>query len=160
MRLGFTWMSCMNLRHVIFVMEYFLWRCTLTHTSNTPWPAKKTASNSRLHLHAQNYMKHPKILENQVRREITSTLCSIPFMTLLTVPVFLAEVRLPLPAEKFSTHTQGAFSHTSLHVRTHRTSIRIAVCASHDHIMNVCTIFVCVYIYIYIYIYVYICTYI
>lgn len=39
------------------------------------------------------YLNDPKILPNQVRREIMTTLGSIPFMTLLTTPVFLAEVR-------------------------------------------------------------------
>mmetsp|Transcript_70101 Transcript_70101/g.146181 ORF Transcript_70101/g.146181 Transcript_70101/m.146181 type:complete len:285 (+) Transcript_70101:280-1134(+) len=39
------------------------------------------------------YLNDPKILKNQVRREITTTLASIPFMTLLTAPIFLAEVR-------------------------------------------------------------------
>lgn len=41
----------------------------------------------------KDYLKHPKILPNQVRREILTTLGSIPFMTLLTTPVFLGEVR-------------------------------------------------------------------
>ena len=35
----------------------------------------------------------PKILDNQVQREILTTVGSIPFMTLLTTPIFLAEVR-------------------------------------------------------------------
>jgi Delta7-sterol 5-desaturase len=34
----------------------------------------------------------PKFLKNQVRREISTTVGSIPFMTLLTAPIFLAEV--------------------------------------------------------------------
>ena len=41
----------------------------------------------------QDYLKHPKILKDQVRREIFTTVVSVPFMTLLTTPVFLAEVR-------------------------------------------------------------------
>uniref|UniRef100_A0A6U4NGD9 Fatty acid hydroxylase domain-containing protein n=1 Tax=Hemiselmis andersenii TaxID=464988 RepID=A0A6U4NGD9_HEMAN len=48
---------------------------------------------SWLFLFDHNYLKHPKILKNQVRREIVTTLSSIPFMTLLTTPVFLLEVR-------------------------------------------------------------------
>ncbi|KAF0690516.1 Aste57867_18106 [Aphanomyces stellatus] len=39
------------------------------------------------------YEKHPKFLKNQVRMEIQVSCGSIPFMTLLTLPVFLAEVR-------------------------------------------------------------------
>lgn len=42
---------------------------------------------------AQDYLKHPKILKNQVSREMITTFVSIPFMTLLTTPVFLGEVR-------------------------------------------------------------------
>ena len=34
----------------------------------------------------------PKFLKNQVQREILTTLGSVPFMTLLTTPIFLAEV--------------------------------------------------------------------
>ena len=40
----------------------------------------------------KDYLKHPKKLDNQVQREILTTLGSIPFMTALTAPVFLLEV--------------------------------------------------------------------
>ena len=40
------------------------------------------------------FLFQPKFLKDQVRREITTTLGSIPFMTLLTVPIFLAEVSI------------------------------------------------------------------
>jgi lathosterol oxidase len=36
---------------------------------------------------------HPRFLQNQVRQEIKSSLCAIPFINILTLPVFLAEVR-------------------------------------------------------------------
>mmetsp|Transcript_30206 Transcript_30206/g.79918 ORF Transcript_30206/g.79918 Transcript_30206/m.79918 type:complete len:159 (-) Transcript_30206:702-1178(-) len=35
----------------------------------------------------------PKILPNQVQREILTTILSMPFMTILTVPIFIAELR-------------------------------------------------------------------
>ncbi|KAL4096297.1 hypothetical protein PRIC1_009658 [Phytophthora ramorum] len=38
-------------------------------------------------------MNHPKFLKNQVRREISASLKSIPVMVLLTLPWFLADVR-------------------------------------------------------------------
>ncbi|KAJ1469701.1 hypothetical protein T484DRAFT_1850760 [Baffinella frigidus] len=41
----------------------------------------------------RTYMKHPKILKDQVRREMGVALASIPLMSLLTAFVFLAEVR-------------------------------------------------------------------
>ncbi|RHY87517.1 hypothetical protein DYB31_016390 [Aphanomyces astaci] len=41
----------------------------------------------------KSYEKHPKFLKNQVRLELQVACGSIPFMTLLTLPVFLAEVR-------------------------------------------------------------------
>lgn len=37
--------------------------------------------------------KHPKYLKNQVRLEIKQTMISMPFMSMLTTPFFLAEVR-------------------------------------------------------------------
>ena len=36
---------------------------------------------------------HPRFLKNQVRQEIKSSLFAVPFINLLTLPVFLAEVR-------------------------------------------------------------------
>lgn len=36
---------------------------------------------------------HPRFLKNQVRQEIISSLSAVPFINLLTLPVFLAEVR-------------------------------------------------------------------
>ena len=36
---------------------------------------------------------HPRFLKNQVRQEIVSSLSAVPFINLLTLPVFLAEVR-------------------------------------------------------------------
>ncbi|EUC46079.1 hypothetical protein COCMIDRAFT_93800 [Bipolaris oryzae ATCC 44560] len=36
---------------------------------------------------------HPRFLKNQVRQEIRSSLFAIPFINLMTLPVFLAEVR-------------------------------------------------------------------
>jgi lathosterol oxidase len=36
---------------------------------------------------------HPRFLRNQVRQEIKSSLFAIPFINILTLPVFLAEVR-------------------------------------------------------------------
>lgn len=41
----------------------------------------------------RSLMKHPLILEDQVRKEITVTLKSVPLMSLPTVLLFLAEVR-------------------------------------------------------------------
>lgn len=38
-------------------------------------------------------MKHPKYLKNQVRLEIMQTMYSMPFMSTLTAPLFLLEVR-------------------------------------------------------------------
>ncbi|XP_005110921.1 lathosterol oxidase [Aplysia californica] len=38
-------------------------------------------------------LKHPQILENQVRKEITVTVTSVPFMSLPTVLMFFLEVR-------------------------------------------------------------------
>lgn len=36
---------------------------------------------------------HPRFLKNQVRQEIVSSLSAVPFINLLTLPIFLAEVR-------------------------------------------------------------------
>lgn len=36
---------------------------------------------------------HPRFLKNQVRQEIVSSMTAVPFINLLTLPVFLAEVR-------------------------------------------------------------------
>ncbi|KAG5913021.1 hypothetical protein E4U42_001569 [Claviceps africana] len=36
---------------------------------------------------------HPRFLENQVRREIKASLAAVPFINILTLPWFLAEVR-------------------------------------------------------------------
>lgn len=36
---------------------------------------------------------HPRFLPNQVRQEIRSSLSAVPFINILTLPVFLAEVR-------------------------------------------------------------------
>ena len=52
-----------------------------------------TASLSYLFLYDKELLKHPQILENQVRKEITYTFSSIPLMGLLTAVLFLLEVR-------------------------------------------------------------------
>jgi lathosterol oxidase len=52
-----------------------------------------TASLSYLFIFDKRLLKHPQILENQVRKEILYTLKSVPFMGLLTAVVFLMEVR-------------------------------------------------------------------
>jgi lathosterol oxidase len=36
---------------------------------------------------------HPRFLRNQVRQEIKSSLSAIPFINILTLPIFLAEIR-------------------------------------------------------------------
>jgi lathosterol oxidase len=36
---------------------------------------------------------HPRFLKNQVRQEIKSSLIAVPFINILTLPIFLAEVR-------------------------------------------------------------------
>lgn len=36
---------------------------------------------------------HPRFLKNQVRQEIMSSFSAVPFINLLTLPIFLAEVR-------------------------------------------------------------------
>ncbi|KAF9567171.1 C5-sterol desaturase [Agrocybe pediades] len=38
-------------------------------------------------------MRHPQFLKNQVRLEIITSMKALPIMTLLTLPIFLAEVR-------------------------------------------------------------------
>ena len=52
-----------------------------------------TATLSSLFIFDHRLMKHPLILENQIRKEITVATCSIPFMSLPTVAIFLLEVR-------------------------------------------------------------------
>lgn len=51
------------------------------------------ASFSYLFIFDHRLMKHPLFLENQIRKEITVATCSIPFMSLPTVLIFLLEVR-------------------------------------------------------------------
>ena len=41
----------------------------------------------------KNTFKHPKFLKNQVRLEIRQTMIAMPFMSMMTTPFFLAEVR-------------------------------------------------------------------
>jgi len=41
----------------------------------------------------RNYERHPKFLKNQVQQELWVACTSIPFMGLLTAPIFVAEVR-------------------------------------------------------------------
>jgi len=36
---------------------------------------------------------HPRFLQNQIRQEIKSSLSAVPFINLLTLPLFLAEIR-------------------------------------------------------------------
>lgn len=52
-----------------------------------------TASLSYLLIYDKRLLKHPQILENQVRKEILYTLKSIPLMGFFTSLVFLLEVR-------------------------------------------------------------------
>ncbi|KAI0240652.1 Lathosterol oxidase [Lamellibrachia satsuma] len=52
-----------------------------------------TASLSWFFIFDSRLLQHPKALENQVQREITFTLQSIPFMGLPTAALFLLEVR-------------------------------------------------------------------
>ena len=51
------------------------------------------AALSYVFLFEHELKKHPLYLKNQVRREITYSCSSIPWMILLTVPLFLLEVR-------------------------------------------------------------------
>ncbi|KAK0259477.1 c-5 sterol desaturase [Friedmanniomyces endolithicus] len=51
------------------------------------------ATLSYLFVFDKNTFNHPKYLKNQMRLEIQQTLRSIPLMAILTVPVFVAEVR-------------------------------------------------------------------
>lgn len=44
-------------------------------------------------LYDKKQLQHPKFLPNQIRREITLSAASLPLMALLTLPVYLAEVR-------------------------------------------------------------------
>jgi lathosterol oxidase len=41
----------------------------------------------------KTYLRHPKFLPNQVRLEIHTAMQSLPVMAVLTLPLFLAEVR-------------------------------------------------------------------
>jgi len=41
----------------------------------------------------KNLLKHPKILENQIQKELWSACSAIPFMTVISLPFFLLEVR-------------------------------------------------------------------
>ncbi|XP_070548209.1 lathosterol oxidase-like [Ptychodera flava] len=52
-----------------------------------------TASASYFFLFDHRLLKHPQILENQVRKEIVYTCKSVPLMSILTCVVFLFEVR-------------------------------------------------------------------
>ncbi|KAG9029595.1 c-5 sterol desaturase [Tulasnella sp. JGI-2019a] len=51
------------------------------------------ASLSYYFIFNHEMMKHPRFLKNQVRLEIKSSLAAFPTITLLTLPVFIAEVR-------------------------------------------------------------------
>ncbi|ORY63578.1 uncharacterized protein BCR38DRAFT_345256 [Pseudomassariella vexata] len=51
------------------------------------------ATLSYIFIFDKETMKHPKYLKNQVRKEIRQTMESMPGMSLLTLPFFLAEVR-------------------------------------------------------------------
>ncbi|KAK5680863.1 c-5 sterol desaturase [Elasticomyces elasticus] len=51
------------------------------------------ATLSYIFVFDKNTFNHPKYLKNQMRLEIKQTLESIPLMAVLTVPVFVAEVR-------------------------------------------------------------------
>ncbi|KAK5696347.1 c-5 sterol desaturase [Elasticomyces elasticus] len=51
------------------------------------------ATLSYIFVFDKNTFNHPKYLKNQMRLEIKQTLESIPIMAVLTVPVFVAEVR-------------------------------------------------------------------
>lgn len=41
----------------------------------------------------KRYEQHPKFLKHQIKKEITVAASSIPFMTLFTLPIFVAEVK-------------------------------------------------------------------
>jgi Delta7-sterol 5-desaturase len=51
------------------------------------------ASLSYFFIFNHNMMRHPRFLKNQVRQEIMCSLWSFPFMTILTLPWFVGEVR-------------------------------------------------------------------
>lgn len=51
------------------------------------------ASFSFFFVYDRELMKHPLILENQIRKEITVTMTSVPFVSLPTVGLFVLEVR-------------------------------------------------------------------
>ncbi|KAH9509229.1 Lathosterol oxidase [Bulinus truncatus] len=52
-----------------------------------------TATLSYLFIFDHRLMKHPQILENQIRKEILCTVISVPFMSIPTVSLFFLEVR-------------------------------------------------------------------
>jgi hypothetical protein len=54
-----------------------------------------TATVSYYLIFDHNLMKHKRFLKNQVRLEIQTALYNIPFMSLMTCPLFLLEVRNP-----------------------------------------------------------------
>ena len=51
------------------------------------------ASLSYYFVFDKTYLSHPKFLANQIRKEITLTMYSLPQMAVFTAPWFLAEVR-------------------------------------------------------------------
>ncbi|GAD99321.1 sterol delta 5,6-desaturase ERG3 [Paecilomyces variotii No. 5] len=51
------------------------------------------ASLSYIFIWDKTTVKHPKYLKNQIRKEIRQTMESMPIMSILTVPFFVAEVR-------------------------------------------------------------------
>jgi Delta7-sterol 5-desaturase len=63
------------------------------------------ASLSFYFIFDRTYLNHPKFLANQIRKEITLTMYSLPQMAIFTAPWFLAEVRgyskLYLDPEKY-----------------------------------------------------------
>jgi lathosterol oxidase len=52
-----------------------------------------SASLSYVFIFDRRLLQHPLILENQIRREIKVATCSIPFMAVPTVFIFLLEIR-------------------------------------------------------------------
>ena len=52
-----------------------------------------TATLSYIFLFDKRYELHPHFLPHQKKREIAHASCSIPFMAILTVPVFMLEIR-------------------------------------------------------------------
>ncbi|KAK0997229.1 c-5 sterol desaturase [Friedmanniomyces endolithicus] len=72
------------------------------------------ATLSYLFVFDKNTFNHPKYLKNQMRLEIHQTLRSIPLMAILTVPVFVAEVRGH--SYIYTTITAPGFTHPLLHL--------------------------------------------